>query len=75
MSDAVRERVLVVDDDASVRGLLAQVLGDAGCVVECAADGGAALRALHRSEFALAMIDLRLPGMSGLELVSAMADN
>jgi len=75
MGEAMRERVLVVDDDASVRGLLAQVLGDAGCVVECAADGAGALGALRRSEFALAMVDLRLPGMSGLELVSAIADN
>ncbi|HUU54243.1 MAG TPA: HD domain-containing phosphohydrolase [Armatimonadota bacterium] len=75
MSEPVRARVLVVDDDASVRSLLAQVLADAGCVVECAADGAAALGALRRSAFALAMVDLRLPGMSGTELAAAIADN
>ncbi len=75
MSEPTRARVLVVDDDASVRSLLARVLTDAGCVVECAADGAGALKALRRTPFAVAMVDLRLPGMSGSELAAAIADN
>lgn len=62
-----------MDDDASVRSLLRRVLADAGFVVECAADGPTALAALKGAAFEAAMVDLRLPGMDGLELAAAIA--
>jgi putative two-component system response regulator len=73
MSEAARARILIVDDDPSVRSLLAHVLADSGCVVESVPDAAAALEACCRSSFALAMIDLRLPGMTGSELAAAIA--
>ena len=42
-------RVLVIDDDEDIRGLVAELLGRAGLVVEQAPDGRAGLRALHQS--------------------------
>ena len=73
MNDLAQARILVVDDDAAVRALLRQLLGDAGCAVECAPNGPIALEACRRTTFALAMIDLRLPGMGGGELAEVLA--
>ncbi len=73
MNDLAQARILVVEDDAAVRALLRQLLGDAGCAVECAPNGPIALEACRRTAFALAMIDLRLPGMGGGELAEALA--
>jgi len=73
MGERPRVRVLVVDDDPSVRNLLARLLTDTGRLVETAADGPSALTASHRTAFDLAMIDLRLPGLTGSELAALFA--
>jgi len=70
MGERARPRVLIVDSDAAVRNLLARVLSDAGRAVETASDAPAALAALARRAFALAIIDLDLPGMRGCELAT-----
>ncbi len=74
MSDLKGARILVVDDDAPIRNLLGHVLADVGCRVECVGDGGAALSACRKRSFELAMIDLRLPGIGGLELAAAIGE-
>jgi len=74
MSEAARARILIVDDDPSVRTLLSQVLTDSGHAADCAPDAFAALDACGQSGYAVAMIDLRLPGMSGSELAAAVAE-
>jgi response regulator RpfG family c-di-GMP phosphodiesterase len=74
MSDKLRPRILVVDGDASVRNSLVRALGDAGWAAESAADGPSALAALARRGFALAVIDLDLPGMTGRELATVIAE-
>ena len=62
-------RVLIVDDEESVRGFTGRVLRMAGYEVHDAADGAAALEiAAQHGPFALAVIDLMMPGMSGGEL-------
>jgi putative two-component system response regulator len=61
--------VLVVDDEGDVRGLVARFLGTRGYRVETADSGAAALEALARFRFALAIFDVDMPGMSGVELV------
>jgi two-component system response regulator MprA len=62
----VPERVLVVDDDALVRRMLARSLAAAGFEVEGAADGGAALAAVERSAPDLVVLDVTMPGVDGL---------
>jgi two-component system NtrC family response regulator len=69
MKDGTAARVLLVDDDASLRRVVEYQLGEAGYAVESAADAGQALDALRREPFDLLMTDVLMPGMDGLELV------
>jgi two-component system OmpR family response regulator len=57
--------VLVVDDDAAIRGLLAEALADAGYEVETAPDGAAALARAAARPPALVVLDSRMPGVDG----------
>lgn len=65
-------RVLVVDDDPSFREVCGIVLRQAGHVVVAAASAREALAVLERTACELALVDLRLPDMSGLELLRAL---
>jgi two-component system nitrogen regulation response regulator NtrX len=64
------ESILVVDDEAGVRGSLAGILGDEGYAVEAAASGEAALTALENRRYDLILLDVWLPGMDGLEVLA-----
>ena len=67
-----RGRVMLVEDDASVRATLAEQLQDMGFRVLSAADGSAALTALMRgAEVAMLVTDLTMPGMDGVALIRA----
>jgi DNA-binding NtrC family response regulator len=61
--------VLVVDDDADVRGLLVSVLSRNGAAVEEASSGSEATAALSRGEFDVALVDIQLPDASGLDVL------
>lgn len=63
------ERILVVDDDDLNRDLLQQILSREGYLVETAADGQAALATLKEASFHLVLSDLRMPRMSGVDLL------
>src|SRR5690348_11496792 len=65
-------RILVVDDEPSVLRTSALVLGAKGYEVRTAADGFAALAELQRSLPDLIISDLRMPNMSGFELLSVI---
>jgi CheY-like chemotaxis protein len=57
--------VLVVDDDPMLRLIIAEVLEDAGYVVEAAADGAEALEKVRDHPPAALLLDLMMPVMSG----------
>ena len=61
--------ILVVDDDAGVRGLLRRVLGDMGYDVAEAGDALTALDVLEKGDVSLAFVDIRMPGRDGVWLV------
>jgi len=65
------QRVLVVDDEASIRDLLAKTLALAEYQVDTAPDGASALDRLReaRGAYDLMIADLRMPGMDGLTLI------
>ena len=60
--------ILVIDDEEAVRQLLEVTLADMGYAVTSAADGARALAACDDDDFDVALVDLRLPGMDGIEL-------
>jgi two-component system nitrogen regulation response regulator GlnG len=64
-----RARVLVADDEASIRFVVRETLEAAGHEVVEAAGGEAALAALAAQPFDIAFFDIRMPGPSGLELL------
>ncbi|RYB93795.1 response regulator transcription factor [Nocardioides oleivorans] len=61
-------RVLVVDDDATVREVVVDYLRNAGHQVHEAVDGAGALDAVHRVETDLVVLDVMMPGLDGLEV-------
>ncbi|NTV15318.1 MAG: response regulator [Desulfobulbaceae bacterium] len=63
--------ILLVDDEAHFRDRLARALGRRGHQVLAAADYAEAMDLLSRERPELAVVDLRMPGPSGLELVKA----
>jgi class 3 adenylate cyclase len=71
VSDAgpVGSRILVVDDNAANRDLLARRLGREGHCVTAAASGAEALALTAAESFDLVLLDLMMPGMSGFEVL------
>ena len=67
-------RILVVDDEEIVRTTISGYLRKMGQSVDCAEDGSEALKALDQGEYDLALVDLRMPGMDGLTLLSRFQD-
>jgi DNA-binding NtrC family response regulator len=61
--------ILIVDDDAALRDSLAETLTDLGHRAIVAADGRSALDAASRERIDAALLDLRIPGMDGLEIL------
>jgi DNA-binding NtrC family response regulator len=64
-------KVLVVDDDETVRRSYVRSLQTVRCDVEAVANGEDALRALARKAFDVVLLDLRMPGMDGITVLKA----
>jgi CheY-like chemotaxis protein len=65
-------RILVVDDDFGARQLFRAVLRYAGHRVAVARSGETALRRCRREPFDVAVVDLLMPGIDGLELIGTL---
>jgi DNA-binding response OmpR family regulator len=61
-------RILIVDDEPDTCANLSDILTDLGYQVDTAHDGFAALELVERNTYDIALLDLRMPGMDGLEL-------
>jgi serine/threonine protein kinase len=70
-------RIIVADDDSDFRALAEEALafGFPGARIETVPDGDAALAAIDREPASLAVIDLDMPGMNGVELTAALRAN
>jgi len=66
-------RVLVVEDEEPVRGLIQRVMRAEGYSVDACADGQEAIELLHRSGYDLVVCDIRMPRVSGPELYRRLA--
>lgn len=69
LADDALRRILVVDDESTIRLALSRFLRSRGFDVEVAESGQMALDALSTERFSLMLCDLRMPGMNGLEIV------
>lgn len=67
-------RILVVDDDKNMRDSMKRILEMEGMDVECAENGLSAQRILENSVFSAAVVDLKMPGLNGLELLKWIKD-
>jgi two-component system OmpR family response regulator len=65
---AMSHKILLVDDDAHIRQLLAFALGKAGMKTSEAGDGEEALKAVERDRPDLIVLDINMPRMDGLEV-------
>ena len=64
-----KDKILVVDDDPEMLKALEMTLKDEGYSISTASDGNVAQTILQRENFALMITDMKMPGISGLELV------
>jgi len=69
-----RARILVVDDDESIRKAISTILEEKGYLVDTAESGKEAIQKTHTGFYNLALIDIRLPDMEGVELLTRMKD-
>src|SRR5689334_19936470 len=65
-------RVLVVDDESGVRNAVARILRNAGMVAVPAENGDHALELLDKEPFDVALLDVRMPRMTGTQLLARM---
>jgi len=68
-------RILFADDEAHLRDLMQMELPRMGHEVTVCPDGSAALRALERGMYDAALLDLRMPGLSGIEVLGQIRQN
>ncbi len=69
-----QHRILLVDDEPGIRQSLRGVLEDEGYAVESAASGEACLTALPGGGFELVLLDIWLPGMDGMEVLTRIQE-
>ena len=65
-------RILVVDDDENIRKVLTAILEDEGYIVESVGTARKAIVKTRKKFYNLALIDIRLPDMEGIELLTRM---
>jgi DNA-binding response OmpR family regulator len=69
-----KRSILVVDDEKNIRLTLSQSLEPLGMPVQTAANGEDALRKLGEDQFGLVFLDLKMPGMDGMEVLRRIRD-
>jgi DNA-binding NtrC family response regulator len=69
-----KKHILLIDDDESIRKVVARILELEGYYVDTAGTGKEAVRKSNSNFYNLALIDIRLPDMEGTELLTAMRD-
>jgi len=68
------KQILVVEDDATLRDLYAELLRNEGYVVDTAIDGGEALKKMRFGGWDLILLDIMIPGIDGFDVMNALKD-
>ena len=75
MTEPVKTRIIVADDDRDILDLVVFKLTQAGCEVVAVADGVAALAAIEADPPRLAILDVMMPGLSGIDVLRKVRAN
>ena len=67
-------RILVADDEESMRWVLSKALRKKGFSVDLARDGSEALRLIKENPYEMAILDIKMPGLSGLDLLDRIRE-
>jgi two-component system response regulator PilR (NtrC family) len=67
-------RILIVDDDESIRKVLAAVLEENGYMIDAAEDGKKAIEKTDKNFYNMALVDIRLPDIEGSKLIAMMKE-
>ncbi len=67
-------KILVVDDDETIRKTMKAILEDEGYIVDIAANGKEAIQKTHEKTYNIALLDIRLPDIEGVELLKMMKE-
>jgi DNA-binding NtrC family response regulator len=68
-------RILVVDDDETIRTTMKAILQDEGYQVDLAATGKEAIQKTQEKAYNIALLDIRLPDVEGVELLKLLKDS
>ena len=69
-----KRNVLVVDDDPAIQEMLCEIIQQEGCNAVSVGSGEEALKQVERQHFDLVFLDLVLPGISGVDTLSAIKE-
>ena len=69
-----KKKILIVDDEEDIRGLLGQLLAQDGYVCYLAADGEEALEQLQKRDVDAVITDIKMPGIDGIALTKKVVD-
>ena len=67
-------RILIIDDEASIRESLETLLSLEGYIIDTAPDGEAGLQIIGERSYDLVLLDLALPGLNGIEVVGLIRE-
>lgn len=70
--DHRKKRILVIEDDSEMQSLLKDFIEEEGYEVDSVEDGSQAFRKLAREAFDLIISDIRMPGLSGLDILPGL---
>jgi DNA-binding NtrC family response regulator len=74
MNETKQARILIIDDDENVRRSISAVLQEKGYLVDTAESGQAAITKSEATPYNLALVDIRLSDMNGVQLLTAMKE-
>ena len=69
MQNKLSCRILLVDDEANIRTVFSDVLKRAGYRVKAVEDGHEAIKEVEQNTYNLALVDLRMPGLDGIQVL------
>jgi len=74
-SMSTKPSILVVDDEDSLRALVVSELSRVGYSVDSAGNGSQAISLLRRNKYSLAILDIKMPEVSGIEVLKYIHEN